>query len=597
MHRFHKKDHDSRKARGKDSLAAPQDPRSDLKGSPPGTQSTLTKGVYVEPNLQYLSLRVFEAELANLKANGAKGIYVQVELQGQETVTMAKPIKKESDFIQWNEELMLSKLQREDGAKVVISVMQCFSMSKDRPIFTIEIPVSQIPVINSDVNSEPKGQWYSGGETRSRVFLACWFDQAFERPIRPVMGQLTVSSVSANFTSTSPIQFNIDDPSTLLTIAFFDDDSNCVFLGAVRIRTSVLPIGREFQTTQPLYVRKSIQMGLQTTLQKMGQVTITVRRDHGTATAVYLGYLQPVLPPKQYTPKYLQFRSILLKQQVEILAEFLERCGLPSRATLVLLNADGEQFTVAESRIHLKRLMDVVEKIGLIKQGFMAIIRWDSFVKSLLANAVWVWLVYNPLEVVQAALVCIVLLLVWTACHHRAVVSQSVVMDPSLFKMTEVDNTEDEGQGADDEGSEVPEEGFSHLAVSRRPMDILLTKTARVLSGGFKTQSLWAYIATFFERIIAIVQWQDATATLMVLGAVVLTLLWLIFLPFDVQHALAFLGVYGMRHPRLRKHRPPAVMSFFERLPSRQDRIVPDGVGTKHRLQHIRNLALAKHVH
>lgn len=37
-------------------------------------------------------------------------------------------------------------------------------------------------------------------------------------------------------------------------------------------------------------------------------------------------------------------------------------------------------------------------------------------------------------------------------------------------------------------GGEPPDEGFSHLAVSRRPTDMLITKTARILSGGFKTQ-------------------------------------------------------------------------------------------------------------
>lgn len=58
------------------------------------------------PPAQSLSSR----SSAGVPTNGAKGVYVQVELEGQEAVTMAKPLK--SDCIQWNEELMLSKLRR-----------------------------------------------------------------------------------------------------------------------------------------------------------------------------------------------------------------------------------------------------------------------------------------------------------------------------------------------------------------------------------------------------------------------------------------------------------------------------------------------------
>lgn len=69
------------------------------------------------------------------------------------------------------------------------------------------------------------------------------------------------------------------------------------------------------------------------------------------------------------------------------------------------------------------------------------------------------------------------------------------------------------------------------------------------------------------QRVPGAAARQDATATLMVLGVVVVAFLWLTFLPFNVQHALAFLGVYGLRHPR---PRPWAGMASEVRGPGSQ---------------------------
>ena len=400
------------------------------------------------------------------------------------------------------------------------------------------------------------------------------------------------------------LRFDVDEPSSLLYVALFDDQTNKC-LGLVRIRVSVLPNNKWYRTTQSLYVRRQSQ-GISSVIRKKGSIELRLKWSHPQSLTYLKSYARVPAPTQCYTELFKANENRLVKHHNELVSLYLRQhpAAIPRQVSVVVLNERADSFSVSTCRVQIKRFTDAIDTIEAVLDRIHALCQWKSFERSVLANVCWLLFVWYPYEMVQVGLAGAVCWIAKNRVRRSAVVAHALAMDPTLFRTPEDEEPKAAPVGPAETGSEgdllgdadrlgaVPSGDDAHddsesddtdppvpalgkAQVKRNPVSRIQGKVTDIISGGRKFQWWVGVLASLVERSEALLHWHDGTATFILLALCVLALVALHLLPFAVRPALALAGLHFFRHPRFRDPLPPPPLNFASRLPSRQDQIIP----------------------
>ncbi|GFY95300.1 C2 calcium/lipid-binding plant phosphoribosyltransferase family protein [Actinidia rufa] len=115
------------------------------------------------------------------------------------------------------------------------------------------------------------------------------------------------------------------------------------------------------------------------------------------------------------------------------------------------------------------------------------------------------------------------------------------------------------------------DEEFDTFPTSRPP-DFVRMRYDRLRSVAGRVQTVIGDMATQGERALAILSWRDPRATAIVIFIALISAVILYVTPFQVIAVLV--GLYLLRHPRLRSKMPSVPVNFFKRLPAKSDMLI-----------------------
>ncbi|TVU51107.1 hypothetical protein EJB05_02514, partial [Eragrostis curvula] len=213
-------------------------------------------------------------------------------------------------------------------------------------------------------------------------------------------------------------------------------------------------------------------------------------------------------------------------------------------------------WSMRKTKVNFYRIMSVLSIFITFWKWFRNVCSWDNPSVSLLAHAVFLLALAFHQFILALALLYTFLSTVWNYCRRPDYPSH-IDIKTSLTDTVHPDELDEE---------------YDTFPTSRSSDLVLRMRYDRLRSIAGRIQDVMGDIASFGERITALTTWRDPTATsifgLFTLAAAIM----LYFTPWKIL--VAILGLYTMRHPKLRGKTPSSVGNFFWRLPQKTNSLL-----------------------
>ncbi|KAJ7297998.1 hypothetical protein O6H91_Y022900 [Diphasiastrum complanatum] len=575
--------------------------------------------VYLSPKLWYLRVNVIEAQdLIPADKNRFPEVSVKAQLGIQMQKTKVAANRSTSPF--WNEDLLFVAAEPFEEV-LVLAVEDRVGPSKEELLGNVRIVLNSV---ERRVDSKlVTSRWYNvekHGDRpfRGRIHLRVCFDGGYHvidessnhiSDVRPTARQLWKQSLGVlelgvlsgkNFIpmktrdgrgttdaycvakyghkwvrtrtiidSFSPkwneqYTWEVYDPCTVITIAVFDNQhlqNNVVEkaggvkdlrIGKVRIRLSTLESDRVYTNAYPLLVLQP------SGVKKMGEIELAVRFSCKSFMNMMQIYFRPPLPKMHYLhPLGVTQLDKLRNYAIVIVSMRLSRSEPPLRQEAVqyMLDIDSHMWSMRRSKVNYFRLLGVMSGPIAVAKWFNDICYWKNPVTTLLVHILFLILVWYPELILPTLFLYMFLIGVW---HYRFRPRSPSSMDAKLSQAEHV------------EPDELDEE-FDTVPTSKSP-EIIKFRYEKLRLVASRVQAVAGDLASQGERLSALLSWRDPRATAIFITFCLLAAIILYVTPFKVVAIL--LGLYILRHPRLRNRLPSVPMNFFRRTPSLADRIL-----------------------
>ncbi|AAG29698.1 putative C2 domain, phosphoribosyltransferase, C2 domain superfamily [Arabidopsis thaliana] len=354
--------------------------------------------------------------------------------------------------------------------------------------------------------------------------------------------------------------WEVFDPCTVVTVGVFD---NCHLhggdknngggkdsrIGKVRIRLSTLEADRVYTHSYPLLVLHP------SGVKKMGEIHLAVRFTCSSLLNMMYMYSMPLLPKMHYLhPLTVSQLDNLRHQATQIVSTRLTRAEPPLRKEVVeyMLDVGSHMWSMRRSKANFFRIMGVLSGIIAVGKWFEQICVWKNPITTVLIHILFIILVIYPELILPTIFLYLFLIGVW---YYRWRPRHPPHMDTRLSH-------------ADSAHPDELDEEFDTFPTSR-PSDIVRMRYDRLRSIAGRIQTVVGDLATQGERFQSLLSWRDPRATALFVLFCLIAAVILYITPFQV---VAFaIGLYVLRHPRLRYKLPSVPLNFFRRLPARTD--------------------------
>ncbi|KAG8389664.1 hypothetical protein BUALT_Bualt01G0002400 [Buddleja alternifolia] len=580
--------------------------------------------VYFSPKLYYLRAHIISAQdLVPSDKGRQPDTFVKVQLGHQLRVTRPSPMKHINP--EWNEELMFVASEPFDEY-IIISVEDRIGSGKDEVLGRIIIPVRDVPQ-RIETAKLPDPRWFAlkkpsmaeeEGEKKkelkfaSRILVRLCIDSGYHvldesthfssdlqpsskhlrkpgigileigilgaRNLLPMKGRdgkmtdaYCVAKYGNKWVRTRTLldtlhprwneqyTWEVHDPCTVITIGVFDNchingnhDVRDQRIGKVRIRLSTLETDRIYTHSYPLLVLSP------SGLKKHGELHLALRFTCTAWANMVTQYGKPLLPKMHYVqPISVRHIDWLRHQAMQIVAARLSRAEPPLRREIVeyMLDVDYHMWSLRRSKANFYRIMSLLSGISYVCRWFDGICYWKNPLTTILVHVLFLILVCYPELILPTIFLYLFVIGLWNYRFRPRVPPH---MDARL------------SQAENAHPDELDEE-FDTFPTSR-PTDIVRMRYDRLRSVAGRVQTVIGDLATQGERALSILSWRDPRATAIF---IIFALIWAVFLyvtPFQVVAVLV--GLYILRHPRLRSKMPSVPVNFFKRLPARSDSLL-----------------------
>ncbi|KAL1220912.1 FT-interacting protein 4 [Cardamine amara subsp. amara] len=354
--------------------------------------------------------------------------------------------------------------------------------------------------------------------------------------------------------------WEVFDPCTVVTVGVFDnchlhgaDKNNGVGkdsrIGKVRIRLSTLETDRVYTHSYPLLVLHP------NGVKKMGEIHLAVRYTCSSLLNMMYMYSMPLLPKMHYLhPLTVSQLDNLRHQATQIVSTRLTRAEPPLRKEVVeyMLDVGSHMWSMRRSKANFFRIMGVMSGVIAVGKWFEQICIWKNPITTVLIHILFTILVIYPELILPTIFLYLFLIGIW---YYRWRPRHPPHMDTRLSH-------------ADSAHPDELDEEFDTFPTSR-PSDIIRMRYDRLRSIAGRIQTVVGDLATQGERFQSLLSWRDPRATALFVLFCLIAAVVLYVTPFQ---AVAFLiGLYVLRHPRLRNKHPSVPLNFFRRLPARTD--------------------------
>lgn len=355
--------------------------------------------------------------------------------------------------------------------------------------------------------------------------------------------------------------WEVHDPCTVITIGVFDnshingsrEDARDQRIGKVRIRLSTLETDRIYTHYYPLLVLQPPGG-----LKKHGELHLAVRFTCTAWGNMVTQYGKPLLPKMHYVqPISVRHIDWLRHQAMQIVAVRLSRAEPPLRREIVeyMLDVDQHMFSMRRSKANVHRIMSLLSGISTVCRWLDGICYWRNPLTTILVHVLFLILVCYPELILPTIFLYLFVIGLW---NYRFRPRHPPHMDARLSQ-AEFTNPDE----LDEEFDTFP---------TSRPTEIVRMRYDRLRSVAGRVQSVIGDLATQGERALSILSWRDPRATAIVIILALLSAVFLYVTPFQVVAVL--IGLYWLRHPRLRSKLPSVPVNFFKRLPAKSDMLL-----------------------
>lgn len=578
--------------------------------------------VYFSPKLYYLRVHVIAAQdLVPSDKGRAPETYVKVQLGNQLRVTRPSRVRHVNP--EWDDDLMLVASEPFDEF-MVISVEERIGPGKDEVLGRLIVPVREIPRV--DTAKFPEARWFNllkpsaaeeEGEKKkevkfsSKIHLRIWLDAGyhvldesthFSSDLQPSSKHLRKASIgilelgilsarnllpmksggmtdaycvakygnkwvrTRTLLNTLTPRWNeqytweVHDPCTVITVGVFDnwhvngsrEDARDQRIGKVRVRLSTLETDRIYTHFYPLLVLQP------SGLKKHGELHLALRFTCTAWVNMVAQYGRPLLPKMHYVQP-IPIRNIewLRHQAMQIVAVRLSRAEPPLRREIVeyMLDVDYHMWSLRRSKANFHRIMSLLSGIFAVCRWFNDVCMWRNPVTTCLVHVLFLILVCYPELILPTIFLYLFVIGLW---NYRFRPRNPPHMDA---RMSQAENAHLD---------ELDEE-FDSFPTSRPP-DTVRMRYDRLRSVSGRIQTVIGDLATQGERALAILSWRDPRTTAIVIIISVCLAVFLYVTPFQVVAVLV--GLYLLRHPRLRSKMPSVPVNFFKRLPAKSDMLL-----------------------
>nr|AAK74053.1 F19C24.20/F19C24.20 [Arabidopsis thaliana]AAL06816.1 At1g51570/F19C24.20 [Arabidopsis thaliana] len=287
----------------------------------------------------------------------------------------------------------------------------------------------------------------------------------------------------------------------------------------------------------------------------MGEIHLAVRFTCSSLLNMMYMYSMPLLPKMHYLhPLTVSQLDNLRHQATQIVSTRLTRAEPPLRKEVVeyMLDVGSHMWSMRRSKANFFRIMGVLSGIIAVGKWFEQICVWKNPITTVLIHILFIILVIYPELILPTIFLYLFLIGVW---YYRWRPRHPPHMDTRLSH-------------ADSAHPDELDEEFDTFPTSR-PSDIVRMRYDRLRSIAGRIQTVVGDLATQGERFQSLLSWRDPRATALFVLFCLIAAVILYITPFQV---VAFaIGLYVLRHPRLRYKLPSVPLNFFRRLPARTD--------------------------
>ena len=355
--------------------------------------------------------------------------------------------------------------------------------------------------------------------------------------------------------------WDVYDPYTVITIAVFnnchlfgENENGTIkdqLMGKVRIRLSRLETNRIYTHFYPLFLLQP------SGLKKMGELHLALRFKCDAWMNMVSLYSKPLLPNMHYLqPIADDYIDFLRYQAVIAVAARLASAEPPLQKEVVeyMLEIDPI-WSLRQCKANILRLSSLVFTVGRL---FDDVQNWRKPVIACLAHVLFLTQVCYPKLILPMLFLKLFLIGVWNYWFRPW---NSPHIDTRL---PHPENTHPDE--LDEESDTFP--------TSSCPEIYMRMRYDRLRSQAFQIDKVAAYLAAQAERAHAILSWHDPRATAILLVLLLVTMVFLYAM--SLQVVCALIGLYLLRHPRLRSRSkmPSMAMNFYQRLPTKSDVLI-----------------------
>ncbi|XP_009420494.2 FT-interacting protein 3-like [Musa acuminata AAA Group] len=581
--------------------------------------------VYFSPKLVYLRVQAIEAQdLVPSDKSRPPNVVLKVQLGHQ--LRRTRPVAG-SVNPSWAEELMFVASEPFDEP-LVFTVEDRVAANKDEPLARLLLPVSAA-YRRTDHNKAVESRWYNlakptapkeeavDGEKKekfsSKIHLRLYLEMGYHvldesthyssdlQPAskqlrKPSIGILELGILSARnlipmkakdgrttdaycvakygskwvrtrtLLDTLTPQWNeqytweVFDPCTVITVAVFDnchvtghkDDVKDQRIGKVRIRLSTLEANRVYTHFYPLLVLQP------SGLKKTGELHLAVRFTCTAWVSMVTLYGKPLLPKMHYVqPISVLHMDYLRHQAMVIVSTRLSRAEPPLRREVVeyMLDVDSHMWSLRRSKANFHRTTSLFSGVATIGKWFNGIRNWRNPMTTILVHVLFLILVCYPELILPTIFLYLFAIGIW---NYQFRPRHPQHMDTKLSH-------------AEAALPDELDEEFDTFPTSKA-MDVVRMRYDRLRSVGGRMQTVVGDLATQGERVQAILSWRDPRATTIFVMLSLIVAVFLYVTPFQV--VVVLIGLFLLRHPKLRSKAPSVPFNFYRRLPAKSDMLL-----------------------
>lgn len=425
----------------------------------------------------------------------------------------------------------------------LLDVYEAISVPKPLGLFVLQLHSITIPRMANNNNN---------------IYCVFKFDSFWSRT------KLMKTDASGTASPMFSASFPILNPASVLSMVVISkqrlekskrhNQMNVVVVGKLKVRISTV------RTTAPVNIDLSLLSERKKGGQVVGKVCFTFKQDYDSKKVRISGYKFPVYPKENYVHRVSSRMDQLKHERRGLIAEWLGSCNppIPEAAINALEDIDREEFQMSLLKTNIRRLRLATAALLGAKKYYDLLASWKYPWLTRAAMAFAIFTAYHPLPVI----LCFIMYMTHLCLKYRPrQLGIPLDMEADDISMMEADDTEEKERV----------KGVQLEVETANPYTILKRKYNSVIGIVFKVQLATDILATFLERLIALGTWRDPLSTALLLtGACAVCLLLSLLGPRPIAAGiLCFL----IRPPRMRSPWTPAPIAFFQRLPSRGDRL------------------------